>query len=108
MIAVLKNPRWGRSKTSHVKKRERLLTEKARSEGPLRRAPILMSGSIDLRLPPDPDDHLQDKVRLMMDDRCYRPLFGRLLLEPSVAVVVNALAADVVTGVDFRRYCCIK
>eukprot|EP00904_Undaria_pinnatifida_P004683 jgi/Undpi1/14215/HiC_scaffold_9.g03864.m1 len=51
--AVLKTPRWGRSKSSQAKKRERALMERARSEGPLRRAPMLMSGSIDLQNSPD-------------------------------------------------------
>ncbi|CAM9371192.1 unnamed protein product, partial [Laminaria digitata] len=51
--SVLKTPRWGRSKSSQAKKRERSLMERARSEGPLRRAPILMSGSIDLQNSPD-------------------------------------------------------
>lgn len=51
--ANLKNPRWGRSRSSQAKKRERILLEKARSEKPLRRAPMLMSGSIDLHHSPE-------------------------------------------------------
>lgn len=45
--------KWGRSKSSPSKIQERKEREKSRREGPLRRAPMVMSGAIDLHYPVD-------------------------------------------------------
>lgn len=53
LTATAKNPKWGRSRSIPAKKHEKSQVEKARSEEPLRRAPMLMSGSVDLRHSPE-------------------------------------------------------
>lgn len=53
MTATAKHARWGRSRSNPAKIYEKSEVEKARSEEPLRRAPMLMSGSVDLRHSPE-------------------------------------------------------
>lgn len=79
VTATSKNPRWGRSRTNNVKKREWIQAEKARSEEPLRRAPMLMSGSIDLRHSPERPDKAGTQMtgRASVRRGFARPFLGR-------------------------------